>query len=60
MKKVDARNGNIVPGAAFTLTNEVETVTRTGVTDEQGAASLPGAACRKLYPDGNKDTGRLF
>ena len=36
MKKVDARNGNIVPGAEFTLTNEAGTVTRTGVTDEQG------------------------
>lgn len=30
MKKVDARNGNIVPGAEFTLTNEAGTVTRTG------------------------------
>ncbi len=36
MKKVDARNGNIVPGAEFTLTNKAGTVTRTGVTDEQG------------------------
>ncbi len=36
MKKVDARNGNIVSGAEFTLTNEAGTVTRTGVTDEQG------------------------
>lgn len=29
MKKVDARNGNIVPDAEFTLTNEAGTVTRT-------------------------------
>lgn len=36
MKKDDARNGNIVPGAEFTLTNEAGTVTRMGVTDEQG------------------------
>ena len=28
--------GNIVPGAEFTLTNEAGTVTRMGVTDEQG------------------------
>ena len=29
MKKDDARNGNIVPGAEFTLTNEAGTITRT-------------------------------